>query len=206
MSADQDKQLMEVLGLRQHNRSGPTIVLLKEANGEERFLPIFIGKAEAISIALAMEEVQPPRPMTHDLMSELLEAAGLELLSVEIVDLQESTFFAEMELAPLSDNGHGDTAKNKNPTPAVGDLADDLADDATDTQPLRISCRPSDALAMAVRLRAPVFVASEVLERAGITPDDDSEEDSADERPEEVIEQFREFIDQVSAEDFEKDS
>lgn len=168
---------MELVGLRQHENIGVPIMLLKEPDGQERILPIFIGKSEALAIALALEGVVSPRPMTHDLMASLIGTSGMELSRVEIVDLEDRTFFAELEFCR---KGEEDNA-------------------------FRISSRPSDAIALAIRMDAPVFAVDKVLDEAGFVPSEDEEmEDETDEeQPEEVIEQFKEFIDNVSAEDFE---
>lgn len=168
---------VELVGLRQHENIGVPIMLLKEPDGEERILPIFIGKSEALAIALALEGVVAPRPMTHDLMADVVSTSGIELVRVEIVDLEDRTFFAEMVFCRKGEEGNA----------------------------FRISSRPSDAIALAIRMDAPVFAVDKVLEEAGFVPSEDEElEDEApEEQPEEVIEQFKEFIDNVSAEDFE---
>ncbi len=168
---------MELVGLRQHENIGVPIMLLKEPDGQERILPIFIGKSEALAIALALEGVVSPRPMTHDLMASLISTSDMELVRVEIVDLEDRTFFAELEFCRKGDEDNA----------------------------FRISSRPSDAIALAIRMDAPVFAVDKVLDEAGFVPSEDEEmEDETDEeQPEEVIEQFKEFIDNVSAEDFE---
>lgn len=168
---------MDLVGLRQHENIGVPIMLLKEPDGEERILPIFIGKSEALAIALALEGVIPPRPMTHDLMADVVSTSGMELVRVEIVHLEERTFFAEMVFSRKGDEENA----------------------------FRISSRPSDAIALAIRMDAPVFAVDKVLDEAGFVPSEDEalEDDAAEEQPEEVIEQFKEFIDNVSAEDFE---
>ena len=168
---------MELVGLRQHENIGVPIMLLKEPDEEERILPIFIGKSEALAIALALEGVTSPRPMTHDLMADVVSASGMELLRVEIVDLEDRTFFAEMVFCKKGDEENA----------------------------FRITSRPSDAIALAIRMDAPVFAVDKVLDEAGFVPSEDEslEDDAAEEQPEEVIEQFKEFIDNVSAEDFE---
>ena len=169
---------MDLVGLRQHENIGVPIMLLREPDGEERILPIFIGKSEALAIALALEGVVSPRPMTHDLMADVVSTSGMELLRVEIVDLEDRTFFAEMVFCR---KGYEENA-------------------------FRISSRPSDAIALAVRMDAPVFAVDKVLDEAGFVPSEEEEtedDEAAEEPPEEVIEQFKEFIDNVSAEDFE---
>ena len=142
------------------------IVLLKETGGAERMLPIFIGGPEATAIALAMDEVEPPRPMTHDLFKQVLDELGVRLERITVTDLREKTFYAELELK---------------------------AADGTRT----ISSRPSDAIALAVRTGTPIFANESVLESAGYTVDEEADDD-------EVVEQFKEFIDSVSPDDFKE--
>lgn len=169
---------MDLVGLRQHENIGVPIMLLKEPDGDERILPIFIGKSEALAIALALEGVVSPRPMTHDLMADVVNASGMELVRAEIVDLEDRTFFAEMVFSRKGDEENA----------------------------FRISSRPSDAIALAIRMDAPVFAVDKVLDEAGFVPSEEEEmedDDAEEEQPEEVIEQFKEFIDNVSAEDFE---
>lgn len=144
-------------------------MLLKEQSGDERLLPIFIGGPEAQAIALALEDIEPPRPMTHDLMSTLLSELDVSLERVVITDLRDKTFFAELHL---------------------------VANGASHT----VSSRPSDAVALAVRTKTPVFADESVLDAAAYLADDDEEEEA---EQEDVLEQFREFIDNVTPDDFE---
>jgi len=125
---------MSIKGLMVDPVTNMPIVLLRDADNQ-RVLPIWVGPVEANAIALQMENVSPPRPMTHDLMRELLRELGATLRRVVISDLRESTFFAYLEL----DRG-GET--------------------------LFVDSRPSDALALALRVKAPVFVTPRVLEEA----------------------------------------
>jgi len=159
---------MELMGVRVELPSNSPIVLLKETAGEGRLLPIFIGGPEATSIALALEEMATPRPMTHDLMKDILAALATNLEKVVITDLRDRTFFAELYLR----NGETETI---------------------------VSSRPSDALALAARTGAPVFASETVLNAAG----QDAEPAAEEEEDEEVLEQFREFIDNISPDDFE---
>jgi bifunctional DNase/RNase len=89
---------MELVGVRVELPTNTPIVLLRELTGERRMLPIFIGPPEATAIAFALEQVQTPRPMTHDLMKDLLEELGVTLERIVVTDLQDSTFFAELHL------------------------------------------------------------------------------------------------------------
>lgn len=165
---------MKLVGVRVEMPSNTPIVLLQETSDDGRMLPIFIGQAEATAIALALEEVETPRPMTHDLVRDLLMVLGVSLEKIVVTDLRDKTFFAEMHLS--------------------GPNGEQI-----------VSCRPSDALAIAARTEALVYAEPHVLEAAGFQPepdeaDDDEEED--EERAEEVLDEFREFIDSVKPEDF----
>lgn len=151
---------LEVVGVRVEMPSNQPIVLLREAAGE-RYLPIWIGAVEATAIAFAQEGVKPPRPLTHDLMRDLLGATGRTLVEVRITDMREGVFFADLVL----DNG------------------------------AEVSARPSDSIALALRTSTRIVCSPEVLEEAGIAVPDEQEE---------TVEQFREFLDHVSPEDFEQ--
>src|SRR5829696_6132774 len=89
---------MELVGVRVELPTSTPIALLRERTGDQRVLPIFIGGAEATAIAFALEEVVTPRPMTHDLLKNLLDDLGVSVESVIVTDLQDNTFFAEIEL------------------------------------------------------------------------------------------------------------
>lgn len=153
--------------------SSTPIVLVQETTGDERMLPIFIGQAEATAIALALEEVDTPRPMTHDLLRDVLMVVGAELSKVVVTDLRDKTFFAELHLEV---NG------------------------ATQI----VSCRPSDALALAARTASPIFAETHVVDAAGFIPEPDEVEGDEEEGEavEEVLDEFREFIDNINPEDF----
>ena len=89
---------MEVVGVRVELPSNTPIVLLRELEGAHRMLPIFIGGPEATAIALALDEVSTPRPMTHDLMKNILDALGVRSDRLEITELSNGTFYSEMHL------------------------------------------------------------------------------------------------------------
>jgi bifunctional DNase/RNase len=164
---------MKLVGVRVEMPSNTPIVLLQENDGDARMLPIFIGQAEATAIALALEDVDTPRPMTHDLVRDLLMVLGATLDKVVVTDLRDKTFYAELHLT-------------------VGDKTE------------VVSCRPSDALAIAVRTDAEIYAETHVVDSAGFIPEpdevDDEEEDG--EGVEEVLDEFREFIDNINPEDF----
>jgi len=149
---------MRVVGVRVELPANQPILLLREVEGE-RYLPIWIGNGEATAIALEQQRVQPVRPMTHDLLRDVISALGGELKQVRITELQEGTFFAELVF-----NGN-----------------------------VRVSARPSDSVALALRVGVPIHAEESVLCEAGlIIPDEQDNE----------VEKFREFLDSVSPEDF----
>lgn len=152
---------LQLVGVRVELPSNQPIVLLKEAGGE-RYLPIWIGAVEATAIAFALQGIQTPRPMTHDLLRDILRETNVEVERVVINDLMEQTFFAVIRM--MAGNG------------------------ATE-----VSSRPSDAIALAVRINAPIYAEEDVLEQAGIEIKDEEETE---------VEKFREFLDQISPEDF----
>ncbi len=162
---------MDLVGVRVELPSNTPIALLRERAGARRVLPIFIGGPEATAIAFALEEVVTPRPMTHDLMRNLLDDLGVSIESVTVTELRDRTFYAEIELH-ASDGVH------------------------------RVSSRPSDALALAIRVGTPIYAAEEVLDEAAFEAEDESDAEGEPEEQSEVVEQFREFIDNVSPDDF----
>jgi len=89
---------MHLVGVRVEMPTNSPIVLLREANGLHRVLPIFIGPVEATAIAFAQNEVETPRPMTHDLLRDLLVALGVGVKRIVITELREKTFYAEIEM------------------------------------------------------------------------------------------------------------
>ena len=138
--------------------------VLREADGQGRILPIFIGGPEATAIAFALEEVETPRPMTHDLMKDLLDELGAQVERIVVTELREATFFAEIVLRRRRRGALG-------LGPALGRRRPRRARRAPRCSPRRAcSTRPAGR------------------------PGEDV--------PEEVVEQFQEFIDQVNPEDF----
>ncbi|GIU87795.1 MAG: hypothetical protein KatS3mg009_2310 [Acidimicrobiia bacterium] len=155
---------LSLIGVRVEVPSNQPIVLLREESGP-RFLPIFIGSPEATAIVYALQGLETPRPMTHDLFKTVLDELRATLRRVEITELHDGTFYAEIEI-----DQDGTTR--------------------------RISSRPSDAIALAVRYgnTIPIYVDEAVLEEAGVLFEADEEEQE--------VEQFREFLDRVTPEDF----
>ncbi len=153
---------MSLAGVRIELPTNQPVVLLREAEGE-RFLPIWIGQAEAAAIALALQGVVTPRPMTHDLLKNILEEIAIQVESIVITELREGTFYAVIN---MQRNGTS----------------------------YEISSRPSDAIALAVRLNCKIFASEEVLNEASILiPSGDDDEE---------VEKFREFLENVNPEDF----
>ena len=166
-------QPLELLGVRLEQPANLPVLLLREQAGEQRLLPIYIGGPEATAIALALEGEVPPRPLTHDLLRNVLIELGAEVVQVIITDLQEHTFFAELHLR-------------------VGGVTH------------VVSCRPSDAVALAVRGGTPLFAADQVLAVAGkVAEPEESDAEEDDGSPDEILEEFRAFIEDVRPEDFE---
>jgi len=133
------------------------IVILRDEDSQ-RTLPIWVGPVEANAIALQIENVSPPRPMTHDLLRNMLEDLGGRLKRVIISDLKDGTFYAYLEI----------------------DRAGEI---------LFVDSRPSDALALSIRTRAPVFVETQVLDRAR------SVDVSSDEADRERLQRWLESLD-----------
>jgi len=157
---------LELLGVRVEVPANTPMVLLRESEGRQRLLPIYIGSPEASAIHYALEGVVPPRPLTHDLLLVVLEQLDASLTKVVVTEIRERTYYAELHLA----------------TP-TGDKV--------------ISARPSDAIALAVRCSAPLFASEDLLDEVGQEPAVEAEDDAA-----EIIDEFKDFIENVSPEDF----
>jgi bifunctional DNase/RNase len=153
---------LSVVGVRVELPSQQPIVLLKEVDGD-RYLPIWIGAVEATAIAFAQQGVVTARPMTHDLLRDVLQAVDRPLRTVTITELREGVFYAELGF----DGG------------------------------LVVSARPSDAIALAMRTGAVIKGEEAVLVEAGIAIPDEQEDE---------VEKFREFLDTITPEDFERGS
>jgi uncharacterized protein len=141
------------------------IVLLKTTEGN-KFLPIWIGHPEAAAILMKLQGANTPRPMTHDLFTEMLEKLEARVTRIAVTELQDNTFYALITVA-------------------------------IDGSEIEIDSRPSDAIALAVRAGAPIFAADAVIEESGI-----EFEHEGDVNEEEVVEEFKRFLDEVKPEDF----
>ena len=158
---------LELVAVRVELPSNTPVLVLRELAGRRRQLAIFIGNPEATAIAFALEGVDTPRPLTHDLFCDVLDGLGTSLERVVITELRETTYYADLHLS--SDDG-----------------------------PVTVSSRPSDAVALAVRTGCPIFSEETVLDEAGFVEEVDDEDVDDDE----VVEEFRHFIDNVSPDDF----
>ena len=147
------------------------IVLLREHNETRRLLPIMIGHAEANAIHVAVQGLVPPRPLTHDLMLQVITELGATVERVVITEIRDHTYYAILHLR-------------------------------TATGERQISARPSDAIALAVRCQAPLFAAEDLLDQVGVIEDDEDDDDSVEE--EAILDEFRDFLDDISPEDFEE--
>src|ERR1700712_4118270 len=150
---------VEVVGVRVEMPSTQPIVLLRGAMGE-RDLPIWIGAVEATAIAFAQQGVVPPRPLTHDLLRDVLEATGNEVAEIRITEMKDDIFYALLVLQ----------------------------------WGVEVSARPSDSIALALRTGSRIVCAEELLDNAGIVVPDEQEDE---------VEKFREFLDQISPDDFD---
>ncbi|MBU2563551.1 MAG: bifunctional nuclease family protein [Actinobacteria bacterium] len=128
---------MTLEGVRIELPSQKPILLLKEENGN-RYLPIWIGPFEASAIALEMSNIKTPRPMTHDLIINIINNLKISIDNIEITDIRDNTFYAIINI------------KN------------------TDRKVVRVDSRPSDAIATAVRSKCDIYVAEHVLESGGL--------------------------------------
>src|SRR5918911_428355 len=140
------------------------IVLLKTAEGN-KFLPIWIGHPEAAAILMKLQGATTPRPLTHDLVTDMLAQLDAQVVRITVTELRESTFYASIT---LQQNG----------------------------SEIEIDSRPSDAIALAVRAGAPIFAADRVIEESAI------EFEGEEVNEEEIVDEFRKFLDRVTPDEF----
>jgi bifunctional DNase/RNase len=162
---------MHLSAVRVEIPSNNPLLLLQETTGTRRTLPIYIGPAEAQAIAFAQQDVETPRPMTHDLMRDVIEELGARVECIVITELRERTFYAEIRLV-LGTTRH------------------------------TVSARPSDAVALAVRVKCPIYAEDELLDAEGVILPDDDEDDDDSPESEELVSEFRDFIEGIKPEDF----
>jgi uncharacterized protein len=157
---------MKVRGLALDPVSNMPIIILRDEE-DKRSLPIWVGIFEANAIALELEKIPTPRPMTHDLIKNILETIEARLLKIVVTDLRENTFFAELHLQV----GEGEVT---------------------------VDSRPSDAIALALRAGAPIYVDEEVVRKAkSLEVTKESEPVKADDP-----ERLREWLENIKPEDF----
>ncbi|HET7010854.1 MAG TPA: bifunctional nuclease family protein [Anaerolineales bacterium] len=147
------------------------IVILKDV-ASDRFLTIWIGQNEAEAITVALQEIEVVRPLTHDLLRNVLVALGAEVLSVNIVELKNDIFFARIALK-------------------VND------------REVEIDSRPSDALALAVRVHVPIYVAETVMREAASLPESEVEREEVPAEGDERLEVFKDFVDSLDLDDLD---
>jgi uncharacterized protein len=140
------------------------IVLLKTSEGN-KFLPIWIGHPEAAAILMKLQGASTPRPMTHDLVTDMLGQLDAHVVRITVTELRESTFYAQIT----------------------------VAQDGTE---IEVDSRPSDAIALAIRADAPIFVADRVIEESAI------EFEGEEVNEEEIVTEFKKFLDNVTPEEF----
>jgi uncharacterized protein len=163
---------MQVVGVRIEMPSNQPIVLLKEIDGV-RFLPIWVGAVEATAIAFAQQGVTPPRPLTHDLMQDIVESLDATLTAIQVTAIEEGVFMASLLIRDQ------------------------------DGKAISVSARPSDAIALALRTHSNILADSDLLDNVGIEIPDDVAEDARNASGESSeMERFREFLDQINPEDF----
>ena len=143
------------------------IVLLKTADGN-KFLPIWIGHPEAAAILMKLQGAAKPRPMTHDLLTDMLSQLDAQVVRIAVTELRENTFYARIT---VQQNG----------------------------SEIEVDSRPSDAIALAVRADAPIFAADHVIEESAI------EFEGEEVNEEEIVTEFKRFLDKVSPDEFAVD-
>jgi uncharacterized protein len=154
---------MEIYGVSFDIVGKQPIVLLKTADGN-KFLPIWIGHPEAAAILMKLQGASTPRPMTHDLVTEMLQQLEARVTRITVTELRENTFYASITIQ-------------------------------MDGSEIEIDSRPSDAIALAVRAEAPIFADDRVIEESAI-------EFEGEESEEEIVDEFRKFLDQVTPDEF----
>ena len=155
---------------------GKQPIVLLKTTDGNKFLPIWIGHPEAAAILMKLQGAAPPRPLTHDLLASTLSMLEAEVARITVTELRDNTFYAVITVVQ---NGNE----------------------------IEIDSRPSDAIALAVRAEAPIFAADDVIEESGIEfegdePDDESLQAEIETR----VAEFREFLEDITPEDFESES
>lgn len=155
---------MKVMGIALDTRTGSPIVVLHDKDNR-RALPIWIGSAEASAIIRKIENLTVVRPMTHDLIPDIIKKTGFKLDRVEINDVEEETYYAKLFLSK-------------------------------DKETVEIDSRPSDAIAIAIRVDAPIYVSANVLANGSVSTDSAKDQEEAQE--------FKQFVQSIKPSDFSK--
>ena len=157
-------QEMDIYGVSFDLVGKQPIVLLKTKDGN-RYLPIWIGQPEAAAILMKLQGAATPRPMTHDLVTEILSQLDAQVTRITVTELRDNTFFAQVTVQ-------------------------------LDGQEIDVDSRPSDAIALAIRAEAPIFAADNVIDESAI------EFEGEDVNEEEIVSEFKRFLDDVSPDQF----
>lgn len=158
---------MQLEGIRLEIPANTPVLLLREQSGTRRVIPIQIGAPEASSIHYALEGLQPDRPLTHDLLINIVDGLNAQPIKLVITKLEEHTYFADLHFIQQG-------------------------------SVVVVSCRPSDGVAVAVRSGIPIYAEDDLLDEVGKVSIDSPDEDA-----EEIIDDFKQFIDSIKPEDFE---
>ena len=164
---------VEIDSIRVSLMSQHRIVILKDIESE-RFLPIWIGPYEAEAITVSFQELEIARPLTHDLIRNILDTLNAEVLRINITDLKDDVYYARIILN-------------------------------VDGQQLEIDSRPSDALALAVRVHVPIFVSDQVMDEAATIPEEEIEGQEQEQDSDERLEVFKDFFETIDMEEEDKD-
>ena len=159
---------LSVRGVRIDRMAGTPVVMLREDDAPRRQFEIYIGAPEAAAIKTALDGEKTPRPLTHALMINALEQLTFSMTRVVLTHVSSGTYFAELVI--------------------VGDDGDET----------RVSARPSDAIALALRASCPIFASEALLEMVGELVEEDESAPN-----DEILDEFRDFIENISPEDFE---
>jgi uncharacterized protein len=161
---------MELVGVRLEVPANAPVMMLREQEGQRRLLPIYIGNPEAAAIHYAIEGIVPARPLTHDLLRDVLSVLDAEIERVVVTEMRDHTYFAELHLM------QGERA-------------------------IIVSSRPSDAVAIAVRVGCPIYATDQVLEAGGQV--EEAAADGGEPGDEaQILAEFQDFIASVSPDDF----
>ena len=159
---------LSVRGVRIDRMAGTPVVMLREDEAPRRQFEIYIGAPEAAAIKTALDGESTPRPLTHELLVNVLEQLSFALTQVVLTHVSSGTYYAELVL---------------------------VADEGDET---RVSARPSDAIALALRASCPIFASENLLETVGEVVEEDETAPN-----DEIIDEFRDFIENISPEDFQ---